>query len=307
MSRETYLWKMNVKTDCIKGVDPFEFCKTNSILGCGWRLKDKNGGRITPKDIEECEKLGRQQHNTRGFIVSIHALKEIEKDDLIWTRHRGIYYICRVTGKWRHDNRDANYDADVLNIIDVEFVEVGTIENVPGKVINSFRARSTIQRIHGYTENGESINPALVATMKIYNDKKKTNYYDVKPMIKKNILDMFLPEDVEEIISLYLQFEKKYLIYSSSNKIDTQTYEFVMTSRDGGHLCYAQVKTGNVSLDGDDYVHLTKKGNKVYLFTVSQKYYNTDNVNIIPLEKNEIIDFIFKNKVIMPQRINMWL
>ena len=44
---------------------------------------------------------------------------------------------------------------------------------------------------------------------------------------------MFLPEDVEEVISLYLKFEKNYLIYSSSNKLDTQTYEFVIDSRDG--------------------------------------------------------------------------
>ena len=281
MNREIYLWKMNIKTDSIEGIDPFTFCKTNKILGCGWRLTDENGEKLIPKDIEECEKLGREQYNTRGFVVSIHALKEIDVDDLIWTRHKGIYYICKVESKWRHDISDENYDADVLNIIDVEFLEVGTIENVPGKVINSFRARSTIQRIHGYTDNGKSINPALVATMKIYNDKTKTCDYDVEPIDKKNILDMFLPEDVEEIISLYLQAAKNYLIYSSSNKLDTQTYEFVMTSRDGGHLCYTQVKTGNVSLDGDDYKHLTSNGNKVYLFAVSQKYYNVDNVQVV--------------------------
>lgn len=143
--------------------------------------------------------------------------------------------------------------------------------------------------------------------MKIYNEKKKISYYNVEPIDRKNILDLFLPEDVEEVKSLYLQAEKNYLIYSSSNKLDTQTYEFVMVSRDGSHLCYAQVKTGNVPLDGNDYVHLTEDGNKVYLFTVSQQYCNVDDANVISLDKNKIIDFIYNKKTIMPQRIKMWL
>lgn len=307
MSKEIYLWKMNIKTDSSSDIDPFIFCKDKSILGFGWQLEDDNGNKITPKDIEECEKLGRQQYNSRGFVSAIHAFKEVEVDDLIWTRKNGIYYICRVLSKWRYDNSYENCEADVVNIIDVEFVEVGTVENVPGKVVNSFRARSTIQRIHGYKEGDKYINPALLATMKIYNEKKKLNYYKVEAIDKKDILDMFLPEDVEEVVGLYLQFEKNYLIYSSSNKIDTQTYEFVMVSRDGSHLCYSQVKTGNVSLDGNDYIHLTKGGNKVYLFNVNQIYLNVDNINIIALNKNEIIDFIYSNKNIMPKRIKMWI
>ncbi len=307
MNKDIYLWKMNIKTDSSNGVDPFVFCKNNNILGFGWQLENDNGDRISPKDIDECEYLGRLQYQSKGFVVSIHAFKEMEIDDLIWVRKNGIYYICRALSKWRYNNNDENCEADVVNIIDVEFVEVGTIESVPGKVVNAFRARSTIQRIHGNTENGKSINPALAATMKIYDEKTKTNYYNVDSIDRKNILEMFLPEDVEEVISLYLQYEKNYLIYSSSNKLDTQTYEFVMVSRDASHLCYAQVKTGNVSLDGNEYIHLTANRNKIYLFAVSQQYTNVDNANIIPLEKNQIIEFIYNKKTIMPERIKMWL
>lgn len=307
MNKDIRLWKMNIKTSSSKDVDPFQFCRSNNILGFGWLLKDENGNKITPKDIEECEKLGRHQYNSRGFVASIHAFKEMDVDDLIWTRKDGQYYLCRVLGKWHYENGEEYCSADVENVVDVEFLEVGTVENVPGKVVNCFRARSTIQQIQGYYDDGKVVNPALAASMKIYNDKKGVNYYGVKPIGKENILDMLLPEDVEEIVSLYLQAEKNYLIYSSSNKLDTQTYEFVMVSRDGGHLCYAQVKTGNVSLDGNHYLHLTANGNKVYIFAVSQQYYNVDNVNVISLGKNEIIDFIYNNKGILPQRIRMWL
>lgn len=300
MNKDVYLWKMIIKPDSEEGEDPFEFCKKNDILGCGWRLLDENENRIRPKDIDECEKLGRVQYdNARGFVVSIHALKEMEIDDLIWTRNDGIYYLCRVTGKWRFENKEKNYRNDILNVVPVEFIEIGTIENIPGKVVNSFRARSALQRIHG--------NPALEASKMIYNNKTEIKYYDVTPVDKNDILEMLLPEDVEEIISFYLQCEKNYLIYSSTNKVDTEKYEFVAIARDGSHLCYPQVKTGNVSLDFNEYDCLTQNGNKVYLFAVSQNYIRNNNSEIIALTKDEIIDFVYNHKAIMPERIKMWL
>ena len=307
MQKDICLWRMNIKPDSCDGVDPFLFCKKNDILGFGWRLKDEFGNQIVPKDIEDCLRLGKKQYGSKGFVQSINAFKEIEIDDLVWTRYKGLYYLCRILGKWGFSNTDENYAADVLNIVPVEFLEVGTVENVPGKVVNSFRASSVIQRVHGYDNEGKTVNPALDASMKIYNEIKGLEYYNIHHVSKEDILDLFLPEDMEEIIGLYLQFKKNYLLYSSSNKIDTETYEFVMISRNGDHLCYPQVKTGNVSLNGDDYTHLTKSGNKVYLFAVSGRYFNVDDPNIIPIRKDEILHFIYENKIIMPPRIKMWL
>lgn len=207
MNKDVYLWKMIIKPDSEEGEDPFEFCKKNDILGCGWRLLDENENRIRP--------------------------------------------------------------------------------------------RSALQRIHG--------NPALEASKMIYNNKTGIKYYDVTPVDKNDILEMLLPEDVEEIISFYLQCEKNYLIYSSTNKVDTEKYEFVAIARDGSHLCYPQVKTGNVSLDFNEYDCLTQNGNKVYLFAVSQNYIRNNNSEIIALTKDEIIDFVYNHKAIMSERIKMWL
>ena len=38
-----------------------------------------------------------------GFVVAIHALKKMAVDDLIWTRHNGVYYLCRVLSTWKYD------------------------------------------------------------------------------------------------------------------------------------------------------------------------------------------------------------
>ena len=115
-----------------------------------------------------------------------------------------------------------------------------------------------------------------------------------------------LAEDVEEIISLYLQLEKNYLIYTSTNKIDTAKYEFVMTSKDGKEKCYTQVKTGNEILVPEDYVNLTENNNKVYLFTLGG-YKGKDVNNVVCLKKDKILDFILKNKEILPNRIKYWI
>lgn len=296
---------MNIKTASKKGIDSFMFCLERGILGFGWPLKDVNGKKI--KDIEEYEKLGKIQYKSKGLSTAINAFKKIEIDDLVWTRHQGIYYLCRVEGKWRYESDNANYDADVVNVIPVKFIKVGTVENVPGKVVNAFRARSTIQKIHGYKKNNTYVNPALILSMKIYNEKSKTEYYEVPELDKNDILESLLPEDVEEIVSLYLQYEKNYLLYSSSNKIDTQKYEFVMVSRDGTHLAYAQVKTGNVLLDGREFEHLLEGDNKIYLFTSSENYKNINNDNIKIISKNDLINFLYNNLKIMPNRIRMWL
>lgn len=92
--KDIYLWRMTIKTSSQDEKD-FEFCLQNHILGVGWCLRDDNDNPYVPASIEECEQKGREQYpSSRGFVVAIHALKEMAVDDLIWTRHNGIYYLC---------------------------------------------------------------------------------------------------------------------------------------------------------------------------------------------------------------------
>ena len=96
-----------------------------------------------------------------------------------------------------------------------------------------------------------------------------------------------------------------YLLYSRTNKLGTQTYEFVAVARDGSHKAYPQVKTGKTPLDGSHYKELTANGDKVFLFTVEGEYKNTAGMDII--DRKALIDFIYGHKRIMPGRIRQWL
>ena len=294
-----YVYRIHIRPESAVTQNPFDLCKKNNILGIGWRLDEKNLEKFKEEsNFENYKKLVLEQYNKdNGLKKVINCYSEIEEDDLIWARDRdNIFYICRVTNKWQYSYEHANDVNDIFSYFPVEYVKVGTIEEVPGKVVNSFRPNATLQRIHG-----KSI---FEMTKKIYNRKLGNKSYRVEEI--EDFLNFLLAEDVEEIISLYLQLEKNYLIYTSTNKIDTAKYEFVMTSKDGKEKCYTQVKTGNEILVPEDYVNLTENNNKVYLFTLGG-YKGKDIDNVVCLTKDEILDFILKNKEILPSRIKYWI
>ena len=294
-----YIYRIHLKPQNDKKENPFKFCKQKSIVGIGWPLDKENLEKFKKEsNFENYKKLVLEQYNKdTGLKKAINCYSEIEKDDLIWARDRdNIFYICRGTGKWEYSYENDNKVNDIFSYFSVEYVKVGTVEEVPGKVVNSFRANATLQRIHG-----KSI---FEMTKKIYNKKSNNKLYEIKKI--EDFLNFLLPEDVEEIVSLYLQLEKNYLIYTSTNKINTAKYEFVMISRDGKEKCCIQVKTGNTTLDPENYIHLTENNVKVYLFTLEG--YKRENINnVICLKKEEILDFIKNNKEILPSRIKYWM
>ena len=297
MEEQNHLWRMTVKTASQDG-NAFAFCRQNHILGVGWCLRDADGRPYAPASVEECEQRGREQYaSRRGFVAAIHAFREMAVGDLVWTRHQGTYYLCRVGSTWQYNCDDAHVYEDVVNYVDAEFHRVGTVEMVPGKVVNSFRASAAVQKIH----DGVQLNYAR----HLYNTLTGTSVYPERASGKEAILDFLQPEDVEEAVSLYLQVEKGYLIYSSTNKLDTQTYEFVAVARDGSHWAYPQVKTGSEMLDGDTYRELTAHGDRVFLFTVHGEYRNTAGMDII--DKKALVDFIYVHQSILPGRIRQWI
>ena len=209
-----YVYRIHIRPESATIQNPFDFCKKNNILGIGWRLDEKNLEKFKEEsNFENYKKLVLEQYNKdNGLKKVINCYSEIEKDDLIWARDRdNIFYICRVTDKWKYNYENDNEVNDIFSYFPVEYVKVGTVEEVPGKVVNSFRANATLQRIHG-----KSI---FEMTKKIYNKKSNNKLYEIKKI--EDFLNFLLPEDVEEIVSLYLQLEKNYLIYTSTNKIDT--------------------------------------------------------------------------------------
>ena len=69
-----------------------------------------------------------------------------------WTRDwDGNYYLGRVAGAWQYRAAPEHTEADVVNVRCCHWRSVGTVDSVPGKVFNSFRAGRTLQAVHDET------------------------------------------------------------------------------------------------------------------------------------------------------------
>ncbi|MBE5821794.1 MAG: hypothetical protein E7311_04315 [Clostridiales bacterium] len=285
------IWRMNIKTS---NKNAFEFCRGNNILGIGWPL-DK-----LPKDQEEAEKLGRERYRkARGYITAIRVLYRMQINDLVWTRdNNNVYYLCRVLSDVKHSEKEENIKYDVCHYVDVDFIKIGGQENVPGIVVNNFRAPNSTSII-----NHEDIGiESLIKT--IYNDNTKTEFrYETEEIT--NFWNMLLPEDVELVVSLYLQKELDYMIYPNTNQKDTKKYEFTMVNRNDNSKACVQVKTGKVILDKNEFKELAKNYT-VYLFTTYDKYIG-EGENIIIIDKAKLTKFVLDNECIMPQQIKSWI
>ena len=93
-------------------------------------------------------------------------------------------------------------DYDICNARNCEYYKVGEIENVPGKIVSSFYGQGLTIRHVGDNEEKTIENISKL----IFNKASKKEYYKLN--IKKDFWLLFSDQELEEIIGLYLQFEK---------------------------------------------------------------------------------------------------
>lgn len=291
------IWRIHIKNDIASGYtrqDLLNFCLREKLIGVGW---NKINTRINSES--EIRKQAKIYHpDETPAIKALNAMRSMEIGDLIWTRLNGIYYLCRVIGLWENSKpREIHYKLDISNYVTVEWLKIGMEQDVPGKVINSFRPAASAQTIR----NVEDI------SMYMWNKYSKTKVYD----IKLNNIDkwsVLSAEAIEELLLLYLQVEKGYFIYSSTVKYDFPTYECLLVNREGKHA-YPQVKSGDDSLKADDYeaAFFYDENAEVYLFATSENYIQNNNPNVHFIYKPEMDEFIRKNRSLLPKMTQNWI
>ena len=111
----------------------------------------------------------------------------------------------------------------------------------------------------------------------IYN--KKDKYYNINNKIKnnnENFYDLLSPYDCEDLLHFYLYHKFKYVVIPSTNKTNTQNYEFEMVNSENRNekICI-QVKNG-YSKGSDLYLeNFKERDGIVYLLTTAGNIYNT--------------------------------
>lgn len=312
------VWRIQLKSDSKNGGAEkydklLEFCRDNSIIGVGWCLIECHEDDYNALYEEVCEKYGtsdkevqNRRYRTAAF-KAVNAVRQMKEGDLVWTRCAGSaleYYLCRV-GKTLWKDRvvtDTHRKYDIGNFVSAEWKKIGNVENVPGKIVNSFIPSASAQRVVG-----EGVNEI---SERIWNH-RTLNSIQIEDL-KKGGFDYFWNatigyEELECLVLLYLQ-SKGYYVYSTTIKRSTGTIEAALIEKDGSHRAYPQVKCKYEPLYVADYLKYVASGtNKVFLFTKSEEYGNESHPQIVCITKKELEEFIIskieKNPEFFPKSI----
>ncbi|HEX5057100.1 MAG TPA: hypothetical protein VFX02_11455 [Gammaproteobacteria bacterium] len=288
------IWRLNIKTAANEGIDPRKFCLDRKILGVGWPID--LGGIINWDSYYKNGAAIYHEQGDKGWWPAINAVKNrLQLNDLCWTRDKsGVYYLGRVVGEWEYRMTKEYLEADVVNVRECEWFQVGEVDAVPGKVINSFIRGRTLQIV----DDG---NVSLYSQY-LYNSLSGSNYY-LLPKMSADLFALVSSEDCEDIVGLFLQ-EKGYRMIPSSCKSDTAVYEFVMKHAETGASAVAQVKQGDVDLHFEDYSSLSCD---VYLLTTHGRYVGMQPSNIHCIDPDILKEFITRKKRILSDRVKTWL
>jgi len=299
----TNVYRIHLKPSAAEGYnhkDIVDFCKEEGIVGVGWSA-------VTTRSYDNAvlrnELSGYPPKSVALGYQSIRCMRNMEVNDLVWTQFDKTYYLCRVTQKWvdRDEPTEKYLAFDVPNYVRCEWIKVGEQWEVPGGVIRSLMWSTPVQNVN----NVEGI------SKKIWNAKSPKESYKYKIEGKDtDVWNLLGPEEVEEIVMLYLQVVEGYKVHTSAVKRTTPDVEGVLVDTEG-NKAYPQVKSGSsICLDAKDYYDkfISKDPKaKVYLFADSQRYSNDNYENVICLKKDDIEDFIRNYKHMFLEKTRLWI
>lgn len=326
------------------------------IVAIGWTLREDIYNELTAtgkNELEEDEKsikddfekykkiIEKNNYETikgekKSFFYgkvnpNLIRLNNLKKDDLIWIRSKGKYHLGRVTEKshYLYAYRDSQKNSDILKLginnqfTDIDWCEVGSESDIPGRILIAFYQKGTLIEID------EKF--VVDISQILYN--KKDNYYKISNKLennKTNFYSLLSPNDCEDLLYFYLYHKFKYIVIPSTNKTNTQNYEFVMlNSNNRDEKIYIQVKNGEVNIEINNYKNfrgeiylLTTRGNvlkngkiltKNNIDMNNEKILNLDGSfkgNIFIINPEALYEFAkraYKDEtILMPQSILQW-
>lgn len=302
------IWRINCKpgSRLVSPKESFNKWLEKGFIGIGWS-KEENSLEGLNEEISNIEairshiytNLKKKNSKTRSFNSYANILfYRMKKGDYVWIRCNGIYKLGIVEDETcsYNTNPAEEFIPDKYQIgfyRRVKFLDKDFIESeVPGKIVASFRNSSTLQIVKELKNE-----LTLYCKTTVENKKMCFQIYNWK--------NLLTAEDIEEIVGLYLQMEKNLYVYTSTCKNDTSLIEFQLVDKNS-HLYGVQVKSGNETLNADDYFELSKKMT-IFLFASSDNISNIEKYpNIEKIDSKEITLFIEKNLKLLPEKTRFW-
>ncbi len=305
--QENQVWRLQTITD---GGDVANYCIKNHVAAMGWALNPEYRDilRRNPS-IEEFCRLADDLYE--GYSSVKRLAYETQVNDIIWMKSAGKYYFARVNEKseWKFDFSDEAVDLDATNVLtDIHWYDVDEFSDessVPGCLTTGFIRGSTYQRIKksGIIEYSQMLYNLHVS--------KEEGYRYDNPSIslnEENFWNLLQPDDVEDLLCLWLYKNYHYVVIPSTNKKGTELYECVLidpNAEECKHI-YIQVKKGDVTIDAKKYDDLN---GEVFFLTTSGKVINADKDNYKVVSPKDIYEFSIDplNKSYIPEGISKWI
>ena len=272
----------------------FAYCLKHRVLGMGWSVEE-TGKSCLSWDEYIAAASDKKEYNNVLSVCYLH--REVKENGLIWTRDTmGRYYLGRVISPWEYLATPEALQADIVNICRCELVSVHA-DAVPGKVVASFRGGKTIQAIR---------NPPMMTTYSQlrWNEISGAQQYAVNHQEIADIYALLDDQETENAVAIYLQM-RGWLYIPGSRQPDTMRYEYILIHRQTFERAVVQVKTGDTTqLNRDDYAGFEER---VFLFQSYGNYNGAMYNHVECIDPDELRDFLFNNRNILPQSINLWV
>ena len=295
------LWRIHIRP---KGPDgkaaprkSIDLCLGKGVIGIGWGFQ----GEKPPTSVKEFYRRAKKKFSGKGWQGAANAIispdgKGMEIGDLVWMRNlEGTYYLGRITGGWEYNHSGEFGEHDIVNMRPCDLHRVD--KRIPGAIINRFVSSQTVCRIHDKT--------ALIFSKLVYNDMTESELYDDTDVDLSNIFSLLSAEDLEDVVGLYLQHERGYMLIPSSRtrRNDAIKYEYELVHRKTGKRAFVQVKSGELL----NPINYNDNDGKYYLFCSKGYIGEESSVKVETLKRNEVEDFLYREKDKMPYHIRMWI
>lgn len=305
-------WKLSIKPDCQKGLDPFEKCREKSLLGLGWHHAYLSR---PPSDLNEAKELVEGQWGKWPYQLK-YLLEDMKAGDHVWIHQNGKYYLCKVEDEsiLYGSEIDSNYSGfDLGHARKAVWVDVPD-KFVTGTIQRGTIARRTIQKIE-LTKREVEYNQLLFDKL----NKNSGWEPNIDPGIltkslsgisSSELFSLMSPDDVEDVISAYMQGRGWMLIKSTCFR-SKSTFEFSMLN-EKGEIAHIQVKSGKYPdpLKPEGYKSYAGHKNLIFLFSTNNEPYPGESASgVYTIKHDEIHNWVKGNlwAITLPLKSRLWL
>lgn len=289
------LYRLHLKTSGASRRELLDFCRRENLIGCGW------GVGKGPLTWEQYEAKAEDDNWYGGVDGSVWALRDMPDGALVWTRDpRGVYYLARVEGPWEYLAGAEPDRLDLHNVRPARIVECGVEAVVPGKVANCFIPPRTLQSISD--KAAARYSASLFA--QLTGEASATGAW--QPTLQEVVTTLLSSREVEDLVAMYLQRRRGYLVSPQARRKDTPAYEYALRHPDG-HVAVAQVKVGHSSVPQDQASLPVDAADRVFVFQTQGNYSGEAAPNVERIDRDDLFAWMRDEPQCLPLPVEHWV